>query len=148
MYLNWKQSTTFLGSRHEMSTNPMIVFTLGMCTIIGAHILGPYINSKIIQLAPICSQLVCLCTNESQACNRLRGCGSCNITFVTLKTTISQSRAVVIHFVYGISMSPHKGGITLYFASWLTVINIKLMGSHSCRYLDACGFFFNLSPDR
>ena len=31
---------------------------------------------------------------------------------------------------------PPKGGIKPYVASWLTVINIQLTGSHSCRYLD------------
>lgn len=34
-----------LSYRREMSTNPMIVFTLGTLPItIGAHTLGPYIN--------------------------------------------------------------------------------------------------------
>ena len=70
----------FLGSRHEMSTNPMIVFTLGMRTIIGAHILGPYINSKTSDLLQFVHNL---CTNKSRACHGLRGYGSCNITFAT-----------------------------------------------------------------
>ena len=42
-------------------------------------------------------------------------------------------------------INPPKGGIISYVVSWLTVINIWLTGSHSCRYLDTGVTFYLFS---